>query len=306
MCERTIRTVVVVAIAVFIAAWPRSSGAQPHSAAAQDTAAPAERRPHVALVVPTADQTQELRLRDGSRLYGRVVTIEPDHIQFRTVADGEIRVAVGEIESLAVIEGRLVNGKFLPADSNATRLFFGPTARSLRRGQVYLGVYLLFLPIVQVGLTDRVSIGGGTPLFFGFGDWRPAWITPKVQLYAGDRAAVAAGAIHFFMPGEDDVGIAYVATTLGSGDGGVTAGAGCAYANGEKGGCSAVAMFGGERRVSRRVKLITENYVWEGSGLLSGGLRVLGDRLSAELGLVIPIGSNDFIAFPFVNFVWVF
>ena len=42
------------------------------------------------------------------------------------------------------------------------------------------------------------------------------------------------------------------------------------------------------RRV-RRVKVITENYLWRGGGLLTGGVRVLSDRLSADLGLVVPL-----------------
>jgi hypothetical protein len=53
----------------------------------------------------------------------------------------------------------------------------------LARGQTYLGVYEFLMPFVQIGVTDRVSIGGGTPLLFGFDDGdRPFWITPKVQI----------------------------------------------------------------------------------------------------------------------------
>ncbi len=296
MCERTARALVAAAFVAFTLTTPVSSRAQDE---------PVQRRA-VVIVVPAANQTQELRLLDGSRLYGRVVAIEADHILFRTVAGAEVQVPRSEILSLAVTEGRLVRGEFLPADSNATRLFFGPTARSLRRGQAYLGVYEVLMPSVQVGVTDRFSFGGGTPLFFGFEEGRPVWITPKVQLYHSDRAAVAAGVIHFFVSSEDDFGIAFVATTFGPSDAAVTAGAGCAYATGDEGGCSALVMVGGGRRLSRRVKLISENYVWAGAGLLSGGFRLLGDRLSADLGVVIPIGTPEFIAIPIVNFVWMF
>jgi hypothetical protein len=34
---------------------------------------------------------------------------------------------------------------------------------------------------------------------------------------------------------------------------------------------AAVIMLGGEHRVSRRIKLITENYWWEGSGGIASG-----------------------------------
>ena len=125
-------------------------------------------------------------------------------------------------------------------------------------------------------------------------------------LVGGAVYTVAAGVIHFFVSSEDDFGIAYVATTFGPSDAAVTAGAGCAYATGDEGGCSAVVMVGGERRLSRRVKFISENYVWQDSGLLSAGFRFLGDRLSADVGLVIPIGTEEFVAVPIVNFVWIF
>ena len=69
---------------------------------------------------------------------------------------------------------------------------------------------------------------------------------------------------------------------------------------------TAVIMVGGERRISRRVKLVTENYVVEGGGILSGGVRFLGERLSADLGLFIPISGEGFVAAPIVNFVWTF
>jgi len=59
-------------------------------------------------------------------------------------------------------------------------------------------------------------------------------------------------------------------------------------------------------KISRRVKLVTENYVFSGGGIGSFGVRFLGDHLSADLGLVVPLGAEVMIAFPMVNFVWQF
>jgi hypothetical protein len=84
-------------------------------------------------------------------------------------------------------------------------------------------------------------------------------------------------------------------------------GVGWAYANTNRNDEGAVvAMLGGERRISPRVKLITENYVFNGGGILSGGIRFLGDSLSADLGLFVPLGAGEVIALPIVNFVWKF
>jgi hypothetical protein len=66
-------------------------------------------------------------------------------------------------------------------------------------------------------------------------------------------------------------------------------------------------MLGGERQFARRVKFVTENYIWKGGGgVASAGVRFFGERLSADLGLAFPIGAGAFFAFPVVNFVYLF
>lgn len=193
-------------------------------------------------------------------------------------------------------------------DPNPTRLFFGPTGRSIKKGEGYVGVYELFLPFVQVGITDRLSIGGGTPLVFGQGGDRPFWITPKFQVQESAKVSTAVGALHFLNIDDIDLGIAYLASTIGTTDNAVTLGVGWAYVNTNDDNEGAwVAMIGGERRVGRKVKLITENYVFNGGGILSGGIRFLGESLSADLGLFAPLnGFDGLVALPIANFVWKF
>jgi hypothetical protein len=184
-------------------------------------------------------------------------------------------------------------------------LFFAPTGRSLDKGQVSVGVFEFLAPFVQVGVTDRFSIGGGTPLVFGFDEeFRPFWVTPKYQVVNSEKFQAAVGVLHAFNTEGESGGIAYGVGTFGNSDNAMTAGAGLAYSGDDRGG---VVMVGGERRVRNNLKLITENYVWKnGDGILSGGVRFLGERLSADLALAFPIGVGDFIGFPVVNFVYVF
>ena len=66
-------------------------------------------------------------------------------------------------------------------------------------------------------------------------------------------------------------------------------------------------LLGGEARVSRSVKVITENYIWkDGHGIVSAGVRFFGERLSADLALAVPIGADGVYTFPLINFVYVF
>jgi hypothetical protein len=38
----------------------------------------------------------------------------------------------------------------------------------------------------------------------------------------------------------------------------------------------------------------------------SVGFRFFGEHLSADLALAVPIGADDLVAFPMINFVYVF
>lgn len=247
----------------------------------------------------------ELVLRDGSRIFGTVERDSGQEVVFRTTTGSTITASRAEVISLRRVKGRVADGEFRRSDEHRSRLFFAPTARSLEKGQVSVGVFQFLAPFVQVGVTDRLSVGGGTPLIFGLGDWdRPFWLTPKFQVYNSDASQAAVGVLHIFDTNGNEAGIGYGVATFGSADNAITVGAGVAYAGDDRGG---ILMIGGERRVARNLKLITENYVWRGGdGFISGGVRFIGERLSADLALAVPVGLGDVIAFPVVNFVYVF
>jgi len=267
------------------------------------TVAPAESAQQ-APVVQTAD-VYELVLRDGSRLYGSIEQETDQEVVFRSSAGATLTAKRADIVTLRRVTGRLEDGKFVRSDEHRSRLFFAPTARSLRRGQVSVGVFEFLAPFVQVGVTDRFSIGGGSPLVFGIDEFeRPFWITPKLQVFDTGKAQAAVGVLHVFSGAGESAGIGYGVATFGSEDNAITAGAGVAYDGDDQG---ALFMVGGERRVRSNLKLISENYITKGgNGIVSGGLRFIGGRLSADLALAVPIGLDDLYAFPVVNFMYVF
>src|SRR6266851_3786159 len=65
---------------------------------------------------------------------------------------------------------------------------------------------------------------------------------------------------------------------------------------------TAIGMIGGEHRLGRRLKFITENYVWHDGGIISLGVRFLGERLSADVGIFAPLVADTTFAAPVVNF----
>ena len=262
-----------------------------------------------------ADSIREVRLRDGSVLFGKVVEETPERVVVLTSSGARIEVARAQVESMRYTSGRAVDGAFWVEDPNSTRLFFTSTARPLRKGEGYISSFELFLPLVAYGVTDRFTIAGGTPIIpEAFG--RVWYVAPKYTLHQTERSAYAVGALGFILPedivDEGSIGILYGAGTWGGRDRAITAGAGWGYRAG--GGATEVSndpvvMLGGETRVSRRVKLITENWLFtsgESAGLISGGVRFIGDRLSADLGVGSAVGSGGGCCFPLVNFVYNF
>lgn len=213
---------------------------------------------------------------------------------------------VPAVVSLLLVGAPVLAQEATPEVPGGTRLLFGPTARSLPKGQVYFGVYEFLMPFVQVGVTDRVSMGGGTPLFFGIDEsHRPFWITPKVQVLRGGSTDVAVGVLHAVLPGEGGGGIGYIVATHATERGSFTTGAGVAYD--VDGGRAPVVMVGGEEQVRPGLRLITENYVWEGGkGIVMGGVRFVGDRLSVDVALGVPLGIGEVYGFPVLNFVYKF
>lgn len=278
---------------VLLAASPQPSPAQTPAPAASTIA------------VAPPETTQEVRLRDGTTALGRVEAVEGTRVTFRTLTGATLVIDAADVASLTAVEGRMSGSEFWKADPNPTRLFFGPTGRPLKRGDVYLGVYEIYIPFVQVGITDRLSIGGGTPLIFGVGDNRPFWITPKFTVIARPRTHVAVGAMHMLNLDGDSLGIAYGAFTQGTRDSAVTVGVGYAYERYGNNGAPVV-MLGGEHRVHRHLKLVSENYVFEEGGIASAGVRFMTGRLSADLALAAPLGVDELFVFPVVNFVWTF
>jgi len=273
------------------------------SGAPQVARVPASSTPAIDVAAPGV--TQQLELNDGTRAIGRVESVQDGRITFRTSAGVVMDVEIALVRAVHPIAGTMVNGEFWPADANPTRLFFAPTGRSLKKGEAYFGVYEIMLPFVHYGVTDRLSIGGGTPLFFGGGSGQPFWFTPKFKVASGKSADLSVGVLHFVNMGDASAGIAYAVATQGTTDAAFTVGGGYAYASEDQRRAGApVVMIGAEKRISRRLKFVTENYWFSGVGLASGGVRFMGDRLSADLGLVAPLGMDETFVFPMVNFVW--
>lgn len=260
-----------------------------------------------------ADTLVEVRLNDGSVLIGRVVEQTPERLVVVTQGGTRVELDRAQVRSVTPVQGRVVDGDVWHADPNDTRLFFGPTARALPQGVGYFGAFELLVATAGYGVTDRLTLGGGVlvvPEEFG----ELLLFAPKLEVVRRPGFRAAVGAIAGFSAGdEESVGVLYGVGTLGSSDGALTVGASFPFVtDGSNGdiGTDPLLLLGGELRLSRSVKLITENHITTGEGgLFSGGVRFFGERLSADFGLgtLRDGGGNDNIyPLPIVNFSYTF
>jgi hypothetical protein len=253
----------------------------------------------------TQQVIHHVALRDGSQLYGVMVSEDATSITLRTIAGATVMAVRDQIVAITRVQGTVVGDEFWLQDGVGSRLFLGPTGRVLRRGDSYVAIDSFFLPMFQVGVTDRFSFGVGKPFYV----WTKAmWVTPKFQLYRSANTAASVGLLHTFGTIGEIGGAAYGVVTRGSTDNSVTAGVGWIYEDGTDDGSrregTPFVLIGGERRVGRRTKVVTESYLFSGGAIVSVGGRLITRTFSFEAGVIAPVGSDGAYPGPFINFIW--
>ncbi|HEX8428144.1 hypothetical protein [Hymenobacter sp.] len=228
-------------------------------------------------------------LRTGTAFDGELTARRPTQLEFMTSDLGVVQV---ERTNIARLEELTSNVARRPANwydiGNGNRLFFQPTARNLRRGEGALQTLNLYVLGINYGITNHVSMGllasvvPGIPL-----EYQVLAFTPKVSGRLSEKWYAGAGAL-YLRAFETSAGILYVNTTYGSADNNLTLGLGYGFFDDEIG-TTPVVQIGGQTRVSRRVSLISENYIIADSEAGLGGLygvKINWRRTSLGLGAV--------------------
>lgn len=289
-------------ILLAVAAAAAVVGAPP--AAAQDAA------------LAPSDILLEIRLADGSTLYGRVVDGDAARVVVVTESGARVEVDRAAIVSSRPAGGVVRDGSLWPDDDADYRLFAGPTGRTLPGGTGSVGVMEVLFPYVAYGITDRIQIAAGTtvaPEIMA----EVFWVEPRIGLVARPNLHLAAGVIAFVARSDLDqgsVGALHVTGTAGGDRASVTAGLAWPFLvdDDESEVVDPFVSLGAELRVARGIKLMAESYFTPAGddndrfGLLSGGLRIFGDRLSADVGLAGLVGQDQACCLPIVSFGWAF
>jgi hypothetical protein len=257
-----------------------------------------------------------IELKDGSVFVGNIISETNNEIRFRTTSNIEVSIPKSQILKKEMVSGQMVGGALWRADPNRTRLFFAPTGHALRAGQGYFSVYQIFFPFIAVGITNFLAISGGVSLFPGASS-QLLYLAPKITPVQVNKFDLSAGVLYIRIPDGDDgdednvnaAGIIYGVGTYGTEKAALTVGIGFGYA-GDDVADKPVFAVGGEVRVSRKVKFMTENWLIPDSEvqIVSFGLRFFGENLAADFALVYPAGGDieGFPFFPWVGFAYNF
>lgn len=249
-------------------------------------------------------------LKDGSEIIGTIQSSDSSKLGFASVSKITMEIPRTQIKSLEQLSGNIVQGEFMQSDPNYTRLFFAPTGRPLRDGQGYFSTYEVFFPFLAVGIGDAVTLSGGMSIVPG-AESQIFYLAPKITPLHLKNIDVSAGLLYIngTASSSSGLGIIYGVGTYGTSDRALTLGLGWGFSSGEVAN-KPILLIGGEYRVSRNVKLITENWIPPEIDLViySFGLRFFGERLAADLGFIRPskFTSNGFPFIPWVGFAYNF
>lgn len=243
----------------------------------------------------------ELRLDDGSRLVGTILSETETEVHFRTASGSELRLDPATIKRRRMVEGRMHNGSFEPFDPTLSRTLFAPTARSVPEGTGYVVLHEVFFLSGAWGPGAGVTLSGGLSLIPGSGE-QLIWFAPKITLLERDQVSVAGGFLAGTLTGSADAGgILYGVSSFGSRARTGTVGVGFLFGGGEVDD-TPIILFSGEWALGDRTSLISENYAvpTEGSGaLISLGVRLRMSRMTMDFAGITHsslFGDGDEIA----------
>lgn len=297
LARRSATVVLVVALA---ALWlPAGARAQARGSAPDAPAAPTPVKGRV-----QRGSNVAVHLRDGSLVYGQLERFDADSVVVLAMT-GRVAVARGSVRELrdAGAPHRRSDGttEYWFPNPNASRLVFGPTGRTLAKGEGYFADYDILVGNVAVGLTDRITFGGGGLLVPESQLW---FITPKIGIVRGEDFNLAVGALYGGWGDTGAGGVGYLVGTWGGADKSLTLGVGNGF-SGSGPARDQVIMLGGELRTSRRISLMTENYLTTASSdaVVSYGIRILGERVSVDVAFFNSAREPVFPGIPFLGVV---
>ncbi len=222
-------------------------------------------------------------LHDKSEIKGELISENDKEIVLSSETLGMLTFQKSEVRRIIRLDekGRIAN-------PNPTRYFIGQSAYTLNKGEGYYQNIYGLINLVSYGITDRFSALVGTELVSLFSGSPIIFTNLKYGIPISDKLNAAASFSYLTAAGDLGIdlnlGSLNALLTYGDKEHNVTFGTGYALANGEINN-TGLLTIGGMTRISKRLALLTENYVLlsEDDALISGGIRYIAKKITVDL-----------------------
>lgn len=259
--------------------------------------------------VPPAspEEFDEILLKDGSLLLGRVVEESADLVVIETASLGRLEIPRAQIERLALRDAPA--GVFADPDQNT--IMFCPTPATLPRGDAYFRDFELFLLNVGYGVTGALDLSFGT-LFPVSAEVFMLSVGAKWRLVDRDASGLGLALTgSFTVLDETQFGAIGGVAGLGNRRNSLNLSVNRTYD--DDGNSETVFIVGGDAQMGRRTKIFAEYFSSSSlledeeddlSGFINIGFRFFGERHSFSLSGFRPLGEDldSFVAFPMVMY----
>ncbi|MCB0738564.1 MAG: hypothetical protein KDC92_13690 [Bacteroidetes bacterium] len=159
---------------------------------------------------------------------GLLIEKNPHEILIKQQNGDLLYIPSYEVKTITPLsEHNFKKGEFISGNPHPSRYFYTPSAIPIKRGDGYIQTIYGGVWQFQYGLTDRFSLGIGTPIIGA-----PIWITPKWSFKLGENVwgalGAQAGSFGWLMEGKWDAvfGIGYGVITFGNEQQNLSIGAG--------------------------------------------------------------------------------
>ena len=256
-----------------------------------------------------------ITLMNGTVLQGKIISRKENEIIIETSSIGNVTLDISKIKTIkSITPVNMKDGKYWFNSPLTTQYFIAPSAIPMNRGEVYYQNTMLVYNSFRTNITNHFScIGGVVPTALAF-------VAPTLSFRVRDFFYVGGGVLGTAIVGKEYAALGYGQCTFGNRNSHLSIGGGYGYmtvqqyyyvqkiSHIEVG----VVTISGMKRITPKYSVVTENWFApnEGISLISGGLRLMGEKNNWDFGIVNfsmsrKIGRNNFSLgpIPFLSYM---
>ena len=256
------------------------------------------------------NRTDQILLKDGTVLTGRIVAEDETSVVIETVSMGRVELAREQIRSIH----RAGSAYGVEVDPDRNSILLMPTPATIGKGEVYFRSFELFVLNGGYGITDKLdlSVAGLFPIS---AEWNFIALGLKYQLVDRETHGfgLALTGSHIIAP--DEQRFSTFGGVVGIGSSRRSLNLAIDHGVDEDGDGGERVMVGGDLQLTKRSKVFLEwadsQLVFSGggdddfNGFITLGFRLFGESMAFTLGGLRPLIAEDtgsFIALPLIMF----